>query len=419
MRILMASHGYPPILSGVTLVVQKLARAMVRRGHQVAVVTSSDLEEPYETEDEGVRLIRVAGGLNPFWKEAPIPFIGQGDLAEIVHDIQPHILHAHESGVLGLQMARLETYPDLPRVASCYYVPRFVARYLTPNGESSEIIEKIVRSYSIWLFNHFDHIVFSTAAHKAFFRGKDLAVPTAVISNGVDVCRYSPRKGHDRDVEQEYDLPTGPRILFVSRLAKDKEIDVLIRTMGHLDPEVGAHLLLVGRGDDQTRLQALTNELGLGDRVRFLGFVPEKDLPALYRASHLFAIASICEVQSLPTLQAAATGLPVVAADAVALPELVRDGVNGFLVPPGELEAFALAMAKILRSKAMAAQMGKASFDIAQEHAEERTFDRYEELYLKTIHEHRAPGNRPLITEVALEGRRKPAWPVPSRPIQL
>ncbi|MGC9332699.1 MAG: glycosyltransferase, partial [Anaerolineae bacterium] len=389
MRILMASHGYPPILSGVTLVVQKLARAMVRRGHQVAVITSSDLEEPYETEDEGVRLIRVEGGLNPFWKEAPIPFIGQGDLAEIVHDTQPHILHAHESGVLGLQIARLETYPDLPRVASCYYVPRFVARYLTPNGEPSEIIESIVHSYSMWLFNHFDRVVFSTAAHRSFFRGEDLAVPTEVISNGVDVYRYSPRNWHDRDFEQQYDLPAGPRILFVSRLAKDKEIDVLIRTMGHLDPELDAHLLLVGRGDDQARLQELTDELGLWDRVRFLGFVPEKDLPALYRASHLFAIASICEVQSLPTLQAAATGLPVVAADAVALPELVHDGVNGFLVPPGEPEAFALAMEKILRSKAMAAQMGKASLDIAQEHAEERTFDRYEELYLRTIHEYR------------------------------
>ena len=386
MRILMVSHGYPPILSGVTLVVQKLARAMVRRGHHVAVITASDQGEAYEAEDEGVRLIRVQGGPNPFWTEAPIPFISHGDLQEIVNEVRPDLLHAHESGFLGLQLARLELDPELPRVASCYYVPRFVARYLTWNGEPSQIVENVVRSYSTWLFNHFDRVVFSTAAHRQFFAGDGLLVPTTVISNGVDVGRYAPGDGYGA-VEQKYHLRAGSRILFVSRLAKDKEIHVLIEAMQHLGSDLGAELLLVGRGDDEPRLRELTDELGLGDHVRFLGFVPEADLPVLYQASDLFAIASICEVQSLPTLQAAATGLPVVAADAVALPELVHDGVNGFLVPPADPEGFARAMEKILRDRALARQMGAASLGIAQEHAEERTFDRYESLWLQAVEE--------------------------------
>ena len=390
MRILMVSHGYPPILSGITLVVQKLARAMVRRGHHVAVVTASDRSESYETEDEGVRLIRVQGGPNPFWTEAPIPFISHDDLQEIVKDVQPDILHAHESGFLGLQLARLEIDPELPRVASCYYVPRFVARYLTWTGEPSQIVENLVRSYSTWLFNHFDRVVFSTAAHRAFFAGDGLLVPAAVISNGVDIGRYAPGDGY-APIEQKYDLRAGPRILFVSRLAKDKEIHVLIEAMQHLGSDLGAELLLVGRGDDEPRLRELTAELGLEHRVRFLGFVPEADLPALYRASDLFAIASICEVQSLPTLQAAATGLPVVAADAVALPELVHDGVNGFLVPPADAEGFAQAMGRILHDDALARLMGAASLGFAREHAEERTFDRYESLWLQTVGEQSNP----------------------------
>lgn len=390
MHILMVSHGYPPILSGVTLVVQKLARAMVQRGHQVTVVTSSDRGESYEAEDEGVWLLRLQGGPNPFWKEAPIPFISHAELKSIVEKARPDVLHAHESGFLGLQLARLELESELPRVASCYYVPRFVARHLTLNGEPSGIVENIVRSYSIWLFNHFEQVVFSTAAHREFFASDGLVVPTTVISNGVDVRRYSPGSGYE-DVEQKYDLQNGPRILFVSRLAKDKEIHVLIEAMRYLSPELGAQLLLVGRGDDEARLQDLTDELELRGRVRFLGFVPEADLPDLYRASDLFAIASICEVQSLPTLQAAATGLPLVAADAVALPELVRDGVNGYLVPPAHPEGFAQAMDKILRDKAMAQRMGVASLGIAREHAEERTFDRYEALWLQAAGEGRNP----------------------------
>ena len=113
----------------------------------------------------------------------------------------------------------------------------------------------------------------------------------------------------------------------MSRLARDKAIDVLIRAMPAVRAEVPtACLLLVGRGDYRPALEQLVEALGLEEAVRFLGFVPEDDMPALYRACACFAIASTYEVQSLPTLQALATGLPVVAADAVALPEMSRMG---------------------------------------------------------------------------------------------
>ena len=68
MRILMFSHGYPPTISVVTFVVQKIARAMVVRGHQVTVVTASERYTPYQDEDQGIRLVRVRGVPNPFWR---------------------------------------------------------------------------------------------------------------------------------------------------------------------------------------------------------------------------------------------------------------------------------------------------------------------------------------------------------------
>lgn len=389
MRILMASHGYPPTVSGVTLVVRKVARAMVRRGHEVTVITASEHGDPYRDEDQGVQLIRIRAAHNPFWKEAPIPFIGQNDLEEIVAEVQPQILHAHESAFLGMQVARLASGSDLPRVASCYYVPRFAARYFSWNDEPREFVESIVRFYSTWFYNHFDHVVFSTKAHRAYFASKELTVATSIISNGIDTDRYRPLDAstarQDQEVAARHQLPPPPRIIFVSRLAKDKEIDVLIKAMPILWARHKAHLLLAGRGDDRKRLEELVAELDLVHCVHFLGFVPEADLPSIYRLSDLFAIASICEVQSLPTLQGAATGLPLVATDAVALPELVHDGVNGFLVEPGEPEILARAVSKILADPELAAAMGRASLPVAQEHSETRTFDRYENLYRETL----------------------------------
>jgi glycosyltransferase involved in cell wall biosynthesis len=125
----------------------------------------------------------------------------------------------------------------------------------------------------------------------------------------------------------------------------------------------------------------LTTELGFGRCVHFLGFVPEEDLPAIYRACNLFAIASTLEIQSLPTLQALATGLPVVAADALALPELVHDGISGLLVPPGDTAATAQAIVRILNEPGLAHRMGQAGLEISRPHDDRYTFDQYEALY--------------------------------------
>jgi glycosyltransferase involved in cell wall biosynthesis len=102
MRMLMTSHAYPPTVSGVTLVVQELARAMVRKGHAVMVVTASESAEPYDAEDEGVHLIRTRAIPNPFWKEAPIPLVPPRQLEEVIAHFQPQILHAHEPALLAL-----------------------------------------------------------------------------------------------------------------------------------------------------------------------------------------------------------------------------------------------------------------------------------------------------------------------------
>jgi 1,2-diacylglycerol 3-alpha-glucosyltransferase len=385
-RILMVSHTFPPVVSGVSLVVQKLARAMVNRGHSVTVIAGSDRLETYSHDDAGVKLVRVRGIKNPVWEEAPIPVITQKHLDEIADDIQPDILHAHEAALLCLRLLRLKREAGLPLLATCHYVPRFLARYLTWNDEPQATVEASVWSYSIWLFNQLDHVVFATSAHRECFVDQGLEVPTSIISNGLNVARYRPGTEGIERVEARYALPPRPRILFVSRLAKDKEIGLLVRAMPYVRATEDAHLLLVGRGEERHRLEDLVGESGLGHCVHFLGFVPERDMPALYRASDLFAIASECEVQSLPTLQAVASGLPVVAAKAAALPELVHDGANGFLVPPGDPEAIAKAILRVLGDSAMAGRMGREGFSIAQSHAETRTFDRYENLYHQVLH---------------------------------
>lgn len=382
MKILMLSHGYPPVVSGVTLVVQKVAREMVRRGHEVTVVTASDNGTPYQDQDQGVELLRVRSAPNPFWSEGRLPLLSHDGLQEIIAGIQPDVINTHDSGLLGLQLYRLEYEKvPVPELLTCHFLPRYVTYYVNLGDVVEKALEDITWEYTIRVINNFDHVIFPTQTQQTAFVEEGLGTTSSVISNGLDICRYNPTSSDGEDVAVRYELPPGPRILAVGRLAKDKKLDVLIRAMGELKSTHQAHLLLVGRGDDRERLQDLVNNLDLQEYVHFLGFVPEEDLPALYRHSDIFAIASNVEVQSIPTLQAAASGLPIVAAEAGALPELVENNTNGALVPPDDLVAFADAFREILDNPEMANKLGQASLEIGRQHAEKHTFDAYEKLY--------------------------------------
>jgi 1,2-diacylglycerol 3-alpha-glucosyltransferase len=377
----MFSHGYVPTVSGVTLVVQKIARAMVRRGHQVTVVTASESGKPYQAEDEGVHLVRTWGIPNPGWTEGPIPFIRPSAIRALADQFQPDVIHTHDNAALSNLLLRVKWKEPQVLISSCYSLPSYVTQYPPFRWFKSDV-EVVVWKAMVGNLNNFDHVVFCTRTHEREFLAHGLRSPTTVISNGINLQRYNPQKETDEDVERRYALPPAPRILSVGRLMKDKKLDLLIQAMSQVCcTGREAHLLVVGRGDDRPHLKALICQLKLEPFIHLLGFVPEQDMPALYRACDLFAIPSLVEVQSLPTLQAAVTGLPIVAADSAALPELVRNGENGFLVEPLNARALGDAILYILDHPDEARRMGQVSLTIGREHDEQITFQAYEDFY--------------------------------------
>lgn len=384
MRIMMFSHGYLPTLSGVTLVVQKIARAMVQRGHEVTVVTASEKHLPYQAEDQGVRLLRVFGIPNPWWWEGPIPFILPFAIRRLADQYQPDIIHTHENALLSylLMAVRWDKRPAF--IASCYSLPRYTTQYVRM-GPLDALFEKVLWKLAVGNLNHFEHVVFCTRTHERDFVAHSLRPPTTVISNGVNIQRYCPEKQPGEDIELRYHLPAGKRILSVGRLMKDKKLDLLVQAMKTVCAENEAHLLVVGRGSEHPRLKSLIQQLELEPYIHLLGYVPEQDLPALYRACDLFAIPSLVEVQSLPAIQAAVTALPIVAANSAALPELVRHGENGLLVHPLTAEGLGAAIQYVLSHPDEAHKMGQVSLEIGLAHDERLTFQAYEDFYRNLV----------------------------------
>ena len=172
-----------------------------------------------------------------------------------------------------------------------------------------------------------------------------------------------------------------PRLLCVGRLIPIKGHIVLLRAFARAREEVPElELEIAGRGPLEPALRALARELGLGDSVRFLGYVS----PIQERIEGALAIVvpSLGEGFGMVALEAMERARPVIAAAIGGLGELVRDGETGLLVPPGKVEPFARAIVELARDPARAARMGAAGRTRALTHfLEHRCADRTELLY--------------------------------------
>jgi len=194
-----------------------------------------------------------------------------------------------------------------------------------------------------------------------------LARDVRVVPLGTTPTRFRP--GIDpRRVREQYGLGDGPWLLTVSRLDAHKGIDTVIAALPAVRaafPGAPPRYAVAGVGPQQPRLARLVAELGLGDVVRFLGFVPDDDLPALYNAVDLYVGASrrvdlLAEGFGIALVEASASGLAVVGGRSGGVPDAVRDGETGILVDPDHPAAVAAGITRLLADAELRGRMAAA-----------------------------------------------------------
>jgi len=188
-----------------------------------------------------------------------------------------------------------------------------------------------------------------------------------VVPLGTDPAHFRP--GVDaRAVRAELGLDGGPWLLTVSRLEWHKGIDAVIRALPAVRaafPHAPPRYAVAGAGPQRARFEGLAAELGVGDSVRFLGFVPDEQLPALYNAVDLYVGASrrvelLVEGFGIALLEASACGLAVVGGRSGGVPDAVRDGETGVLVESGDPAAVAAGITRLLGDAELRGRMGAA-----------------------------------------------------------
>jgi len=202
-----------------------------------------------------------------------------------------------------------------------------------------------------------------------------------VIENGIDFQRYQKLMAK-KTLRQNLGFSPDKRyIACIARFHPIKDHVTLINAFAQLVKEFpDVDLLLVGDGPERSALSRLCTDLNLGDRVQFLGI--RADVAEILQAVNVFALTSLCEAASLTILEAMASGLPVVVTDVGGNPEMVRDGIDGFLAPRQDAQVIAQALRKLLNQPETAQKMGEAGRTrVQQYYSLSRTIDRYHQLY--------------------------------------
>ena len=405
LRVLIATDQYEPMVGGVPTVTRELARGLAERGHAVQVLAPSASGRSSTGTGTGSRAgtdaaPEAAGQLTvawrrsvrwPWYEDQRLGLLSPAAARELIDDFAPDVVHVHSPLTLGAVARSAARRRRVPVVYTNHYLPANVhpvSARADRRGRAARgagvLFDVGFYGYLTGFANRCDRVTAPTATALLLLREHGLRAPSQVVSNGVDLDAFSP--GPDpleraESLRRRYGLPDGrPLILSVSRLSPEKRADLLIQAVAR--QEVGdAVLALAGSGPDATRLRALAARLGVSERVRFLGFVPGADLPGLYRLADVFAIASEAELQSLVTMEAMASGLPVVAVNAGALGELVHPGENGFLTRPGLVGDLAGSFDLLCRDTGLRARMSKAGLRIIADHDQHRLLALWESIY--------------------------------------
>ncbi|HSO90255.1 MAG TPA: glycosyltransferase [Arthrobacter sp.] len=379
LTILIAADTYPPHVNGAAMFGYRLAKGMKARGHDVHVLACRpDKGKSYtEFSDEGtVHRIRSHSVPTHEYFRITLPWEIKKEISLLFDRIQPDVVHIQSHYMIGEHVLYEAVKRGIRIVATNHFMPENLNPFLPFPQWFKDIVGRISWKDMGKVMGQADVVTTPTplaakAMHQHAFLRQVLP-----LSNGIDSAAYELKPGEDLERHPS------PTVLFVGRLAEEKHIDVLVDAVAKTPLELDVHLEIVGGGEVRPALEAQVARLGLQDRVTFLGLASDADLRHAYLAADLFCMPGTAELQSLVTLEAMSASTPVLLADAMALPHLVRDGENGYLFTPNDSDDLAAKMVQVLSLPAdELAAMGKASRGLVENHSLERTLRAFEELY--------------------------------------
>lgn len=406
MKIVIATAVYYPQINGVAVFSHNLAVGLKQRGHEVIVICPSQRGDSYERVVDGVKtaylksvdtkvypdqIHEVPSKKSFLGIKVPHLFYKNGfkvsvfpgrEVEKILSEFKPDVVHVQVSDPIGLSVVSYARKNHIPVVTTEHNQPEVLTGPLKMPGLFKKPANALLGAYFRNRQSKSDFVTMPTEMAIRDLLGKhDFNVPIAAVSNGVDLSHFKPGKAR-ADIYEKYGIDSKkPTVVYVGRVDPEKKVGSMIEAFLRADMD-NAQLVVVGDGVDRLRLQ---NLYAKNDNIHFLGRVVGEDLNELYKVGDVFATASEIETQGIVLIEAAASGLPLIAVDKGAVSEVCLDEENGYLCEPGSVSEIAAAMKKILSDEKLREKFSKKSLEIAKQHDFETTLDKFINIYQKVI----------------------------------
>ena len=378
LRILIGADTFAPDVNGAARFAERLAAGLVERGHDVHIVApaASRKHGTWKEVHEGQEV--TAHRLNSWrwyphdWLRFALPWRIKPNSARILEEVRPDVVHFQSHIVVGRGLSIEAAKRGIRIIGTNHFMPENMLEFTLLPKAWQEWAVGLAWKAAGRTFGRAEAVTTPTRKAAQFLEKHTGLTEVHAISCGIDAHKYSP----------SWEPRTENRILFVGRITGEKQIDVLLRALTLLPAELDAKVEIVGGGDQKRNLEHLAAELGIAERVTFTGYVTDEELRDAYHRASVLAMPSIAELQSIVTMEAMASALPIVAANAMALPHLVHDGENGYLFAPSDPEDLAAKLRTVLEATPERYRaMKEASIRLIAAHDIQRTISTFESLY--------------------------------------
>ncbi len=384
LRIAMFSDSALPILNGVSVSLDALITQLRHDGHSVHLFTAGF--PGYKDPDANTYRFRAME--SPFSKGYPSAYPPYYRMLRKFRRHEFDVIHTHTPFAVGMVGLRWGESHEIPLVSTYHTLYDRYAHYIPlPRRYTRFRLAKHTNFY----YSQVGHVITPSEASMRWLRRHSVSTPISIIPTGI------PRSGFYDRAESRRALGIPPDVkvmLFVGRLAQEKNLGLLCEAAAlTFQRDASLRLWIVGDGPYRADCLAMVRKLGIGDRVRFVGFVPRGEVDRYYSASDLFVFSSLTETQGLVVQEAMMYGLPAVVVGAGGVGDAVTDGLNGYVVRNDPLP-FANAVLQLLRDDQTYAQMSDAALRSVRSQGIGEMADAVVSVYRQTIERDREEAKR-------------------------
>lgn len=371
MRAGFFTEVYHPIVNGIVASVDGLASGLRAIGHEVYCFAPA-MPGYEEAADQPVFRMPSLPLPAPTAYRLTLPVVSRRNRHAIINRLD--ILHAHSPFVTGWMAVRYARRLRIPLVYTYHTQLEEYAHYVPFEPHATRrAASTLTRSFA----NLADAVIVPTPSMREHLLELGVTVRVDVIPSGIDLAHFGSGTRNPA-LRESLGVRGGERmLLFVSRLAREKNVDLLIDAVRACG--VPARLVIAGDGPERGALESRAAEIGVADRIAFLGAVDRKRLPDLYASADAFVFPSVTETQGLVLVEALAAGTLVIAADAPPIREVLEGA--GHLVPPHARDfANAIAQVPVSPDPAQTARAVAAAARYGIERQARSVSDLYEDL---------------------------------------